>query len=124
MGFFEAVSSVISKYATFAGRAPRSEYWFWVLFTVLVSIATSILDLAIFPDIAFGPLNSVTNLAFIIPGFAVTARRLHDAGHSGWWCLLVFVPLIGWIILLIWTIRRGEPMENEYGQPPLPAPAG
>lgn len=123
MGFVQAVSSVFSKYATFAGRAPRSEYWFWMLFTLLVSVATAILDAAIFPDNEMGPLNSVASLAFLIPGFSVCARRLHDTGRSGWWSLLFLVPLIGWLILLIWTVSKSEPIDNEYGPPPLPVAA-
>ena len=121
MSFFDAIRSVLSQYVGFSGRALRSEYWYWVLFTVLVSIGTSILDYALFPFSNVSPLNSITNLVLLLPGLAVSARRLHDIGRSGWWLLLALVPLVGWIILLVWTATRGDATANRFGPPPQPA---
>ncbi|HYF85594.1 DUF805 domain-containing protein [Azospirillum sp.] len=120
MNFFDAVRSVLSQYVGFSGRALRSEYWFWVLFTVLLSIVTSIIDVALFPFDDVSPLSSITNLALLLPGLAVSARRLHDVGRSGWWLLLAIVPVIGWIILLIWTVTKGDAAANRFGPPPQP----
>lgn len=105
MGFTEAVSTCFSKYFTKAGRASRSEYWWFQLATLLSSITI------------IGPIF------FIIPGWFVLARRLHDVGKSAWWALILsmvpFVNLIGWIPLLIWTIEEGEPCANKWGPNPL-----
>ncbi|PWC37392.1 DUF805 domain-containing protein [Azospirillum sp. TSO35-2] len=121
MGFVDAVKSVFSQYVGLSGRAARSEYWYWVLFTVLVSIATVILDLALFPDNDVSPLNSIANLVFLLPGWAVSVRRLHDLDRSGWWLLIVLVPLIGWIVLFVWAATKGDATENRFGPPPLAA---
>ena len=120
MNFFDAIRSVFSQYVGFSGRALRSEYWYWVLFTVLLSIVTSIIDVALFPFEDVSPLSSITNLALLLPGLAVSARRLHDVGRSGWWLLLAVVPVIGWIILLIWTVTKGDAAPNRFGPPPQP----
>ncbi len=120
MNFFDAVRSVLSQYVGFSGRALRSEYWYWVLFTVLLSIVTSIIDVALFPFEDSSPLNSITNLALLLPGLAVSVRRLHDVGRSGWWVLLALVPLIGWIVLVIWAATKGDAAANRFGPPPQP----
>ncbi len=72
----------------FSDRAARSEYWFWTLFAVLVSIATSAIDYLVFPTMDFSPLNSLASLALFLPGLAVSVRRLHDLDRTGWWLLL------------------------------------
>lgn len=120
MNFFDAIKSVFSQYVGFSGRALRSEYWYWVLFTVLISIVTGIIDVALFPFEDASPLSSITNLALLLPGLAVSARRLHDVGRSGWWLLLAMVPVIGWIVLLVWTATKGDAAENRFGPPPQP----
>ena len=99
MTFTQAVGSVLSNYVTFSGRARRAEYWWFYLFTILVGLATSIIDAAL--DTAFnneiGIVGTVTSLGLLLPTMAVTARRLHDTGRTGWWMLLPVVPLFATI---------------------------
>jgi uncharacterized membrane protein YhaH (DUF805 family) len=127
MNFQAAVASCFSKYATFSGRAPRSEYWYFVLFCILASIVTAILDTALFRRAGFSPLSTIASLGLVLPSLAASVRRLHDTGRSGWWVLLLFVPLVGQIILIVWYCTRGEPGPNRFGPPPFiqgePAPA-
>ncbi len=118
MNFFEAVSSVIKNYVGFSGRALRSEYWYWVLFTIIVSICLSILDQAIFPDIDARPLASIFSLATLLPSLAVAVRRLHDIDRTGWWILIAFT-VIGIILLIVWFCQRGTAGPNRFGPDPL-----
>ena len=113
-----AVSTCLSKYATFSGRASKSEFWWWILFVIMVQIAAAIMTAAISPE-AGGALTGLVSLGLFLPGLAVQVRRLHDTGHSGWWLLLVFVPLIGIIVLLVWWLGASAPAANQYGEPPL-----
>lgn len=119
MNFIEAIISVIFQYAVFSGRACRSEYWYWVLFVLLANFATVILDAAIFPGNELSPINAIFCLTAFVPGLAVTARRLHDIDRSGWWQLLGLVPIIGWIVLLVWAALKGDERSNRFGDNPL-----
>jgi len=115
MTFFEAIKTCFSKYAEFNGRAARPELWWWVLFVFLASAAASML----------GPIASgLFSLAVFLPNLAVAARRLHDIDRSGWWQLIVLIPLIGWILMIYWCVQQGkEP--NRFGPPAaIAAPAG
>lgn len=98
-GFGEAITVCFRRYFGFSGRASRSEYWYFVLFTVLLGIVTGLLDSVFFgvamADDAVGPLNGLTSLAVVIPTFAVAWRRLHDTGRSGWWIGGFFLATIG-----------------------------
>lgn len=122
MSFGQAVSSVFSKYATFSGRARRSEYWYWVLFVILLSLLATVLDsvlkLRVVEGSTFGWISLIVSLALLIPGIAVTVRRLHDTDRSGWWYLLTFLCGIGAIIVLIFCIIDGTPGPNKYGESP------
>jgi uncharacterized membrane protein YhaH (DUF805 family) len=114
----------IRKYATFSGRAPRREYWWFMLFSVLLVIGLTIVDVAIIGEermLAYGtgPFTAIASLALLLPSIAVAVRRLHDRDKSGWWLLLAFVPLIGGIILFIWYVLRGTEGPNSYGPDPL-----
>lgn len=125
MGFPEAIKTGFQKYVVFEGRAIRSEYWYWSLFAFLVSIISSVLDVAMFPDVAWEPLNTATALALLLPGLAVSVRRLHDVGRTGWW-LLIMLTVIGIFLILYWMIIKGDDGENRFGADPLaqsPAPA-
>lgn len=102
--FGDAVKSCFGKYATFSGRANRSEYWYFVLFTFLCGI------------IPF--LGYLASLVFLIPGIAVAVRRLHDLGKSGWNYLFVLIPLVGPILLIIWFCQPSQEGENQYGPNP------
>jgi len=107
MTFFESVKTCFSKYASFDGRASRSELWWWVLFVFLVSAAASMLG---------NLVSGLFSLAVFLPNIAVAARRLHDTDRSGWLQLVVLIPLIGWILMIYWCVQAGkEP--NRYGPP-------
>lgn len=117
MSFGEAVSTVLTqKYATFSGRARRSEYWFFYLFNVLVAVVLNVLA-AVTGAKAISYLELLIVLALFIPGLAVGARRLHDTGRSGWWLLIALVPFIGAIVLLVFFVGDSQPQANAYGPP-------
>jgi len=116
MSFGEAISVCFSKYATFTGRAARPEYWYWVLFTVIASLVFVVIEVAVSID-AGRALDGIFTIATFVPSIAVAARRLHDTDRSGWWQLLCFIPVIGWILLLIWVCQRGTPGSNRFGSP-------
>lgn len=122
MGFGEAIQSGFRNYVGFSGRAARSEYWFWVLFTIIVDVVAKFVDLAIGTDMnRVGLVGGIAALALLLPGIAVSVRRLHDRDKSGWWLLLGFIPLVGAIILLIWFVTRGNTGPNRFGADPLQA---
>jgi uncharacterized membrane protein YhaH (DUF805 family) len=120
MSFQQAIQSALSKYVTFKGRAARPEFWFWQLFLVLGGIVAELLDLVL--RYHSGPAASIFWLATLLPTLAVAARRLHDIDRSAWWLLLYFVPLVGWIILIVWWCSKGTKGYNSYGANPMPAP--
>ena len=109
---------VKDNYANFKGRARRKEYWMFVLFNFLFACAAVIVDFIVG---TLPLLYVVYLLAVIIPGIAVTVRRLHDTGKSGWWYFIVLVPLIGAIWLLVLLCTDGTPGVNGYGPSPKAA---
>jgi uncharacterized membrane protein YhaH (DUF805 family) len=117
MGFGDAIKSGFSNYVNFSDRSSRSEYWYWVLFVVLAEIVTSIIDYII----GYQVTTSLFGLAVFLPGIAVAIRRLHDLDRSGWWALLVLIPLIGAIVLIVWYCSRGTEGPNRFGPDPLSA---
>nr|WP_321511882.1 DUF805 domain-containing protein [uncultured Celeribacter sp.] len=123
MTFITAVKTCFSKYVTFSGRAQRSEYWWWALFTFLAGVVLSGIDgLLGNGQTAAGPLSGLFSLITFLPGLSVLARRLHDVNRSAWWMLLLFLPIIGWIVLLIWTVSKGSDGINRFGDDPLEIP--
>ncbi|MEV7199009.1 DUF805 domain-containing protein [Streptomyces griseoluteus] len=110
---------VLKKYAVFSGRARRQEYWMFFLFNLIITIVLAIVDSALDTQV----LQLVYSLAVLIPGLAVAVRRLHDTGRSGWWILIGLIPLVGFIILLVFLASEGKPEANEYGPNPKYAPA-
>ena len=109
------------KYATFEGRARRNEYWYFVLFYVLAIVALVIVDQMIgtFSEEAeIGLLSGLFVLATFIPSLAVTVRRLHDTDRSGWWILINFIPIVGAIVLLVFTLLDSQPGANRFGPNP------
>lgn len=117
MGFMDAVKKCLSLYVTFSGRARRSEYWWFVLFTFLMQIVASFIDSALFgADTQI--LGALAGLALILPSLAVGARRLHDIDRTAWWLLIGLVPLIGAIVLIIFFIQRGTEGPNRFGPDP------
>lgn len=101
MTFQESIKVCFAKYADFTGRAIRSEYWWFALFTLLVSLVLS--------RVISEALAGLFNLAVLLPSLAVGARRLHDTGRTGWWQLLLFIPVIGWIVLLVFFAQDSRP---------------
>lgn len=132
MGFMGAVRSGFSNYVTFSGRARRSEFWFWVLFVIILQIVGYVIDGVIDPssvttevgDGSFavqstgGPVTIILMLAVLLPGLAMSVRRLHDTDRSGWWLLIGLVPLIGAIVLLVFYCTGGTSGSNRFGPDP------
>ena len=114
MTFQQSIQICLNKYANFKGKASRSEYWWFFLFTAIVGVITGILDAVIFPGftetLGTGPLRLLFNVGVITPGIAVGARRLHDTNRSGWWQLLYFtgigIPVV--FILMALPSKEGE----------------
>ncbi len=111
--FGSAISICFGKYATFSGRAPRAEYWYFVLFQVLVNIAIGIVGAA--SSEVGNAFSIIFALAIFLPGLAATIRRLHDLDRSGWWVLIVLVPIVGAILLIVWFCTRGTRGPNRFG---------
>ena len=118
MKFTESVKTVYSKYATFSGRATRSEYWWFVLFLYATILCVVLLGVATGIDKPFLALIGIFVAISFIPIVALRVRRLHDIGKSGWWIFLGLVPYIGEIILFIFSVM-GSDGENEYGPDPF-----
>lgn len=121
LSFSDAVRQVFNKYATFKGRARRSEYWWFVLFYCLVLIAAAVLDNLF--DITFeysfyGAIYCIAALVLFLPNLTVTVRRLHDINKSGWNILWGIIPLIGSILLIVWCCQDSNLEANQYGESP------
>ena len=125
MKMMDAVKHVFSNYAVFSGRARRSEYWYFVLFSMIVSAVLSRIGKEVPMEVAGqvvmvtqSKLLSIYNLVVFIPTLAVVVRRLHDVGKSGWNYFWFFLPIIGWIMMLVWLCREGEHGPNRFGPDP------
>jgi len=103
----------LKKYAEFTGRASRTQYWMFILFYLLIYIGFSVLDAFIGQEI----LSILYSLALLLPSISVATRRLHDTGRSGWWQLIVLIPIIGLIILIVFLVQDSHE-DNEYGENP------
>ena len=112
---------VLKKYVDFSGRARRKEYWMFVLFHVIFVIAAVVVDSLMgltFDASGLGFVYLLYALATLLPGLAVSVRRLHDIGKSGWMILVSLIPIIGGIWLLVLAVTEGEPNANQYGPNP------
>lgn len=107
----------LGSYATFSGRARRREFWFFVLFNIILSVVALVIDQALGSGQA-GIFSLIVFLGLIIPGWTVAVRRLHDTGRSGWWILIGIIPLIGAIVLLVFYLLDSQPGSNQYGPSP------
>ncbi len=111
---------VLKQYAVFSGRARRKEYWMYTLFNFIVSfvlgLAAGILGAVTESDLSI--ISLLYGLAVMLPSIGVSIRRLHDIGRSGWWLLLAFIPILGWIVLLIFHVKDSAWGANEYGANP------
>ena len=117
MSFGDAVHSVLSKYVCFTGRARRSEYWYYTLVVVLISLVLSFLQ-SLTGWRLFSVISGLVSLAVLVPGLAICWRRLHDIGKSGGNWFWVFLPVVGVILLLVWYCRDGMAEANQYGPDP------
>jgi len=139
MTFMESVQTCVKqKYAAFSGRASRSEYWWFFLFTVLGGIVLSLIDGVLGTTIGYnqiiagkivhqeiGIIDALFQLAMLVPAIAVSVRRLHDTDRSGWFYLLILVPIIGPVVLIVFFIQQGTNGGNRFGDDPLrPASRG
>jgi len=130
MGFGTAVGAFWSNYANFTGRARRSEYWFVQLFLVVTNLVVAGIDFVLMDgDVerfiangGGGIVGLIWIIATIVPALAVLIRRLHDTSRSGWWALIGLVPLVGGIVLLVFTIQDSAFGENPYGPSPKVSP--
>lgn len=111
-----AVRTCLDKYATFSGRAARPELWWWVLAVFLAGLVFNALDFLLFGEAEL--ISTLFSLAVLLPNLAVGARRLHDIDRSGWWLLVGLVPLVGWIVLLVFFVQDGTVGPNRYGPDP------
>ena len=130
MNMMQAVQTVFSKYATFSGRARRAEFWWFVLFYMIVNLVLSIVDSFLFgttttTENGFSAstdtpyLSMVWWLATIIPYLAVSVRRLHDINRVGWWLFIGLIPLVGFIVLIVWFAPGGDKGANRFGPDPI-----
>lgn len=140
MSFMDSITTCFGKYATFKGRASRSEFWYFALFVWVSIIVLSFVDSAIFgprevvmmsasDSLATGmsfdmswqpqPITAIFMLATLLPNISVMVRRLHDTARSGWWYWIILIPLIGFIVLLVFFVGKGTDGDNDYGPDPL-----
>jgi uncharacterized membrane protein YhaH (DUF805 family) len=121
MSFQDAVRTCLQqKYVDFSGRARRSEYWYFFLFTIIVGFVAGIIDSILGTRGTAGGtglVGAVTSLALLLPGLGVAVRRLHDTGRSGWWLLIGLIPIVGAIVLLVFFVQDSHP-DNQYGPNP------
>jgi uncharacterized membrane protein YhaH (DUF805 family) len=110
--FVQAIRICFAKYGQFEGRASRAEFWWFMLFDLLVSIAAAMIDATRDNDL----VQFVCTLVLLLPGLAVTVRRLHDVGRSGWWYFISLTG-VGIIPLIYWSCRRGDAGANAFGRP-------
>jgi len=115
VSFVESFSLFFKNYVDFKGRSARGAFWWWVLWSVLIGVVLGIADgIIVGFDSGIDPLSNLFSLATLIPGIALTVRRLHDVGKSGWWILLAFT-IIGLLLLLFWYIQPADEGTNKYG---------
>ena len=114
-----------NKYADFSGRARRKEYWMWTLYVTLIFILAMIMDNVLGlnfellgQDLGYGWLYMLAGIINFIPGLSIVVRRLHDIGKSGWFYLIILIPIIGFIWILILLCSDGVKEENKWGTNP------
>jgi uncharacterized membrane protein YhaH (DUF805 family) len=115
---------VLKKYAVFSGRAQRAEYWYFVLYYLIIYIGLSIVEGLTglyYAEVGIGMLSGIFTLGMLIPSLSVGVRRLHDTGRSGWWLLIGLIPIIGAIVLIVFTVQDSMPGDNSYGLNPKSA---
>jgi uncharacterized membrane protein YhaH (DUF805 family) len=111
MNFPQAITSGFVNYTNFKSRAVRSEYWYWTLFSFLASWTASFVDASAGTYL----VASLVGLALFLPGLAVGVRRLHDINRSGWWLLISLIPIVGWIVIIVFWTTASDPVANRFG---------
>ena len=106
---------VLKKYVEFSGRAHRTEYWMFFLINMVVTFAIAMVEAALGSP---GVLGGLYALAVLLPALGVSVRRLHDTGRTGWWLLIMLIPLIGPIVILVFMVLDSEEGDNQYGSNP------
>lgn len=121
----------------FGGRSRRVEFWMFVLFSVLVGVGAAIVDLMLGYGASAahsgaggydawvetrGPAGLISSLLLVVPQLAVSVRRLHDINRTGWWLLLLLLPLVGWLVLLVFYVTEGTRGQNRFGPDPTASP--
>lgn len=112
MNIFEAIAACFRKYGVFSGRAGRREFWYFTLFCAVVPAVFSLI---------FGSdsvISLIVTAGLLVPSFSVSWRRMHDIGKAGAWSLIAFIPVVGFIIGIVWCARDSEPGNNIYGPNP------
>ena len=115
---------VLKNYATFSGRARRKEYWMFFLISALISIVLTLLDILLGTysvEYEAGLFSGLYSLLILIPSIAVVVRRLHDTDRSGWWILISLIPIIGVLVLFVFTCLDSQPGTNRFGVNPKEA---
>ena len=115
---------VLKKYAVFDGRAGRKEYWYFNVFSFIIIIVLSVIDMmtgTFNVTVGLGLLGGLYTLAVLIPGIAVSVRRLHDTDRSGLWLLINAIPIIGMLVFLVFTAQNSTPGDNQHGSNPTGA---
>lgn len=113
--FGEAVKLALTvNYCNFNGRSSRSEYWWFCLFTFIIGAILSLFS----GSTAGTVISAVVNLALLLPSLGLCVRRMHDIDKSGWWVLINLIPLVGWIIFIVWAVKDSQPTPNQYGPVP------
>ncbi|HMD46135.1 MAG TPA: DUF805 domain-containing protein [Acidimicrobiales bacterium] len=112
VGYWKLV--VLERYAQFTGRANRAEYWWFVLANLIINLVFDILGRV---TAVFAIIGLLYALAVLIPGIAVAVRRLHDTNRSGWWLLIGLIPIVGWIVIIVFLVQDTVPGMNQWGPP-------
>jgi uncharacterized membrane protein YhaH (DUF805 family) len=107
MTFVDSIRTCFTKYADFKGCASVSEYWWWFLFTIIAGLALGVIS---------DKVSWAFSIATFVPSIAVAARRLHDTDRSGWWQLLWLVPLVGWIVLIVFLVQDSKAPNRFCGE--------
>lgn len=133
MNFVEAVTSVYRNFVNFSDRAPRSEYRWFILFSIITAVVIGFIESALglgqgtvttapgefSANFAGGPLSMIWSLLNLLPSIAAGIRRLHDTDRSGWWLFIALIPLVGFILLIVWYATKGTAGANRFGPDPL-----
>ncbi len=112
---------VLKKYAVFRGRSQRKEYWMFCLFSTIISFAIGFIDVSLGTfdfETGYGLLGGIYTVAILLPGVAVSVRRLHDTDRNGWWLFIVLIPIFGAITVFVFMVLDSTTGKNQYGDNP------